>query len=156
MSVGDKRREGHPAREGGQAHEKRGTVPSHQGGKESRPQGKDHALDSQQTLPMLQQTYTEKHTCSHTQTGTQPTHTRAGTQMHTQAFLWWTPEQASCQVNLCLSSHGQQDDALPDWGRGGDQLHPWEHQLLQVRAGQQVPRQQLCGHREPPDSGDQE
>ena len=39
MSVGDKRREGHPAREGGQAHEKTGTVPSHQGGKESRPQG---------------------------------------------------------------------------------------------------------------------
>lgn len=61
--------------------------------------GKDHALHSRQTLPALQQTCTEKHTCSHTHTGTQSTHTRAGTQTHTQAFLWWTPEQASCQVN---------------------------------------------------------
>ena len=142
MSVGDKRQESHPAREGGQAHKKTGTFPSHQGGKESRPQGKDHALHSQQTLPTLQQTYTEKHTCSHTHRHTIHTHMSRHTDSHTGLPVVDT--RASV-----LSSES-------DWGWGEDQLHPGEHQLLQVGAGQRVPRQQLCGHREPPDSGDQE
>lgn len=118
-------------------------------------EGKDHALYSQQTSPTPQQTYTEKHKCSHTQTGTQHAHTCRHTDAHTGLPVVDTRASVLPSESLSLLpwAAGQ---CLTDWGWGGDQLHPWEHQLLQVGAGRQVPRQQPCSHREPPDSGDQE
>lgn len=119
MSVGDKRRESHPAREGGQAHKKTGTFPSHQGGKESRPQGKDHALHSQQTLPTLQQTYTEKHTCSHTHRHTIHAHMCRHTDSHTGLPVVDTrasvlsSESTGSRTMPCQTGGGERTSSIP-------------------------------------------
>ena len=154
MSVGDKRWEGHPARDSGQAHKPTGTVPGHQGTRIPPTRGrtthftlnKHHQRHSKPTL---------RNTRAHTQTGTQHAHMCRHTDAHTGLPVVDTRASVlpSESLSLLPRAAGQ---CLPDWGWGGDQLHPWEHQLLQVGAGWQVPRQQPCSHREPPDSGDQE
>lgn len=118
MSVGDERWEGHPARDSGQAHKPTGTVPGHQGTRIPPTRGrtmhftlnKHHQRRSKPTL---------RNTSAHTHRRAHNMHTRAGTQMHTQVSLWWTPEQASYQANLCLSFHGQQDNACQTGGGEG-------------------------------------
>lgn len=72
-------------------------------------------------------TYSHAHTCIHTCTPA-ALHIHAGTQMHIQVPLLWTPKKASCQVTLSLYLEGQQDDGSAQLG--GDGSVPGGRQVL--------------------------
>lgn len=84
MSTGDKRREGHPARGGGQAHERTGTVPGPQGGKESCLRGEGpRTLLSTNITNTTANLHLETHVLTHTDGPTIHAHTCKHTDAHT-------------------------------------------------------------------------
>lgn len=81
--------------------------------------GKDHALHSRQTLPALQQTCTEKHTCSHTHRHTIHAHTCRHTDAHTGLPVVDTrasvlsSESTGSRTMPCQTGGGERTSSIP-------------------------------------------